>query len=110
MIRRLVSFIGTASPRPHPATAVLMPTTRHEESASAPPELPGLSAASVWITSSTTRAVRPSRGGRERARPRRPPGPPARADDAQVRQRVRADDVDLGLRPVAEDRPAPNGA
>src|SRR4051794_22532734 len=68
-IRRLVSLIGTASPRPHPATAVLMPTTRDEESASAPPELPGLSAASVWMTSSTTRAVRPSRVGRERPSP-----------------------------------------
>src|SRR4051812_40054614 len=69
MIRRVVSLIGTASPRPHPATAVLMPTTRQEESASAPPELPGLSAASVWMTSSTTRAVRPSRVGSERPRP-----------------------------------------
>ena len=69
MIRRLVSLIGTASPRPQPATAVLIPTTRDEESASAPPELPGLSAASVWITSSTTRAVRPSRVGSDRPSP-----------------------------------------
>ena len=30
MIRRLVSFIGTARPRPQPATAVLMPTTRED--------------------------------------------------------------------------------
>ena len=40
------------SPNPIPATAVLMPTTRPSASASAPPLLPGLSAASVWITSS----------------------------------------------------------
>jgi hypothetical protein len=69
MIRRLVSLIGTARPRPQPATAVLMPTTRDDESASAPPELPGLSAASVWMTSSTTRAVRPSRVGSDRPSP-----------------------------------------
>ena len=69
MIRRVVSLIGTASPRPQPATAVLMPTTRDAESASAPPELPGLSAASVWMTSSTTRAVRPSRVGSDRPSP-----------------------------------------
>ena len=53
MIRREVALIGTASPRPTPATAVLMPMTRPRESASAPPELPGLRAASVWMTSST---------------------------------------------------------
>jgi hypothetical protein len=46
-----------------------MPTTRDDESASAPPELPGLRAASVWMTSSTTRAVRPSRVGSDRPRP-----------------------------------------
>src|SRR6185312_546101 len=69
MIRRVVSLMGTARPSPHPATAVLMPTTRLAESASAPPELPGLSAASVWMTSSTTRAVRPSRVGSERPSP-----------------------------------------
>jgi hypothetical protein len=40
-----------------------MPTTRAPPSASAPPELPGLSAASVWITLSTTR---PARVGSER--------------------------------------------
>ena len=44
-----------------PATAVLIPTTRPRESASAPPELPGLSAASVWMTFSTRRLARPSR-------------------------------------------------
>ena len=57
----MAASIGTASPRPTPATAVLMPTTRPRESASAPPELPGLSAASVWMTFSTRRLVRPSR-------------------------------------------------
>nr|WP_246077336.1 hypothetical protein [Actinomadura hallensis] len=34
--------MGTAKPRPIPATAVLTPTTRPRESARAPPELPGL--------------------------------------------------------------------
>ena len=38
-----------------------MPMTRPRESASAPPELPGLSAASVWMTFSTSRLDRPSR-------------------------------------------------
>ena len=37
-------------------------------SASAPPELPGLSAASVWITFSTIRTVDPDRVGSERPR------------------------------------------
>ncbi len=54
-MRRVESSIGTASPSPNPATAVLIPTTRARPSASAPPEFPGLSAASVWITFSTTR-------------------------------------------------------
>src|SRR5579871_5456073 len=58
----VVALTGTAMPRPTPATAVLMPTTRACASASAPPELPGLSAASVWITSSITRP----RAGSER--------------------------------------------
>jgi hypothetical protein len=35
--------------------AVFTPTTRPAESTSGPPELPGLSAASVWITSSISR-------------------------------------------------------
>ena len=60
------ALTGTARPSPTPATAVLMPTTRPVESASAPPELPGLSAASVWITSSITRPACPLRVGRER--------------------------------------------
>ena len=38
-----------------PATAVFTPTMRPWPSASTPPELPGFSAASVWITSSMTR-------------------------------------------------------
>ena len=62
----VVSLTGTASPSPQPATAVLMPTTRLAESASAPPELPGLSAASVWMTSSMTRTVPAERAGSER--------------------------------------------
>ena len=65
-IARVVALIGTASPSPTPATAVLMPTTRPWPSTSAPPELPGLSAASVWMTSSTTRATAPARVGSER--------------------------------------------
>src|SRR2546427_10919890 len=51
----VVPFMGTARPRPMPATAVLTPIRRACESASAPPELPGFSAASVWITSSMNR-------------------------------------------------------
>ena len=39
-------------------TAVLMPTTSPREDTSGPPELPGLSAASVWITSSISRPDR----------------------------------------------------
>src|SRR3954465_8916922 len=66
MIRRVAALIGTARPRPTPATAVLIPMTRPRPSASAPPEFPGLSAASVWITLSTTRPFAPERGGRER--------------------------------------------
>ena len=65
-IRRVAELIGTASPRPMPATAVLMPTTRARLSASAPPELPGFRAASVWITLSTMRTVAPERVGSER--------------------------------------------
>ncbi len=55
MISRVARLIGTASPRPTPATAVFTPTMRPCPSASTPPELPGFSAASVWITSSMTR-------------------------------------------------------
>ena len=37
--------------------AVLMPTTRPRESTSGPPELPGFSAASVWMTFSISRPL-----------------------------------------------------
>ncbi len=63
---RVNSSIGTASPSPTPATAVLMPTTRDAESANAPPELPGLRAASVWITFSIGLVERPARADRDR--------------------------------------------
>ena len=66
MIRRVVGLIGTARPSPMPATAVLMPITRPLPSASAPPELPGFSAASVWITSSMIRCADPLRTGSDR--------------------------------------------
>ena len=49
------ALIGTARPRPMPATAVLTPISRACQSARAPPELPGFSAASVWMTSSMNR-------------------------------------------------------
>ena len=49
-----------------PATAVLIPTTRPRTSASAPPELPGFRAASVWMTFSTSRLAWPSRAASER--------------------------------------------
>ena len=68
-MRSVTGLMGTASPRPTPATAVLMPMSRASPSASAPPELPGLSAASVWITSSTMRRWLPARVGRERPVP-----------------------------------------
>src|ERR1700737_4473081 len=38
-------------------TAVLMPITSDDDDTSGPPELPGLSAASVWITSSMVRPL-----------------------------------------------------
>src|SRR5260221_3093367 len=64
MISLVVALMGTARPRPKPATAVLIPTNRARLSASAPPELPGLRAASVWMTLSTIRWVVPSLVGR----------------------------------------------
>ena len=47
----LAMLIGMAKPIPSAveATAVLMPTTLPPASRSAPPELPGLIAASVWM-------------------------------------------------------------
>jgi hypothetical protein len=69
MMPLVVPFTGTARPTPTPATAVLTPTTRARESASAPPELPGFSAASVWITSSISRTAEPLRAGSDRPSP-----------------------------------------
>lgn len=69
MIRREVALTGTARPSPAPATAVLMPTILPRASASAPPELPGLRAASVWMTSSIIRRLRPDQTGMERPSP-----------------------------------------
>ncbi len=71
--RSVKRLTGTASPSPTPATAVLTPTTRPRESARAPPELPGLSAASVWITLSMMRPARRERAGSERPRPETTP-------------------------------------
>ena len=104
MIFRVVSLIGTARPRPTPATAVLIPTTWPRPSASAPPELPGLSAASVWMTFSTMRPA-------ARERPERAP---ERRDDAgrhRAGEAVRVPDgddelADSELLRVAERRRA----
>ena len=49
-----------------PATAVLIPTTSASPFTSAPPLLPGFSAASVWITLSMMRVAAPLRAGSER--------------------------------------------
>ncbi len=56
---KLAVLLATAKQMPWaPAIiAVLMPTTSPREETSGPPELPGLSAASVWITSSISRPV-----------------------------------------------------
>src|SRR2546425_2284061 len=56
-ITRFAVLIGMANPMPMfppdgVKIAVLMPITRPSESNSGPPELPGLMAASVWMTSS----------------------------------------------------------
>src|SRR5947199_123869 len=59
-IRRGVALTGPARPSPTPATAVLTPTRRPLPSTSPPPELPGLAAASVWMTASTRRRWAPS--------------------------------------------------
>ena len=120
-----------------PATAVLMPTTRPCPSASAPPELPGLSAASVWITLSISARPRPparatsgraprrrprSRSPRSRAgcRSRRRAGPHAaprrrRAGRGRARAPSRAEDGEVGQRVAADDlegssRPSVNAA
>ena len=54
---KLAVFEATAKQMPCAPmiTAVLMPITSPREETSAPPELPGLSAASVWMTSSISR-------------------------------------------------------
>ena len=67
-ILRAVST-GTAKPMPtEPPEGlkimVLIPTMRPRESRSGPPELPGLIAASVWITPSISRSVNSERSGR----------------------------------------------
>jgi hypothetical protein len=67
-MRLVVALIGTASPKPIPATAVLTPTTFPLPSERAPPEFPGLRAASVWITFSMIRTVLRFRVGRPRPR------------------------------------------
>jgi hypothetical protein len=66
MIWRVAALMGTARPSPTPATAVLTPTTSPLPVASAPPELPGFSAASVWMTLSMMRLVERVRAGSER--------------------------------------------
>ena len=55
----LAVLLATAKQMPWaPAiTAVLMPITSPREETSGPPELPGLSAASVWMTSSISRPL-----------------------------------------------------
>src|SRR4051794_1189192 len=65
-MRRVAVLIGTARPRPTPATAVLTPTTSPRPGTSAPPELPGLRAASVWMTLSMMRVAARLRAGSER--------------------------------------------
>ena len=53
-------LLDTAKHRPcaPPIIAVLMPITSPDDATSGPPELPGFSAASVWITSSIRRPCR----------------------------------------------------
>ena len=67
--------------------AVLMPMTSPGEETSAPPELPGLSAASVWITSSISRP-----GGAQRAAER---GDHAGRDRRLEAERIADGDRDL---------------
>ena len=50
--------IAKQMPCAPPAIAVLMPTMRPAPSTSGPPEFPGFSGASVWITLSTSRPER----------------------------------------------------
>src|ERR1700737_1943393 len=106
--------MGTAKPRPMPATAVLTPTTRARQSARAPPELPGFSDASVWMTFSTRRCISPSLVERERPRALTTPEAVgiaqrggrqvirARPDDRQVGEAVRPADLEIDLATVDE--------
>ena len=112
MIRWVVALTGTARPSPTPATAVLTPTTRPRPSASAPPELPGLSAASVWITLSITRDAAAARG-RQRAPERRDDAGGHRALEAvrvADRDHQLADAQPLGVAELGRDELAVLGA
>jgi hypothetical protein len=94
-----------------------MPTTRASASASAPPELPGLSAASVWMTSSMIRPGQAERiadrhheladdepvGLAELGRLR---GRAVRAQHGQVGQRVGAHHSERDRRAVGKRRGA----
>ena len=57
---------GRPGPRPIPATAVLIPTTRPRESASAPPELPGIERG-VGLDDVLDEPAGPAVAGRQRA-------------------------------------------
>ena len=81
---------------------------RPVESARAPPELPGLRAASVWMTSSISRVRRPSRTGSERPRaettpavtePARPSGLPTATTSWPIRRASASPSVAGGPRP-----------
>ena len=81
-------------------TAVLMPITSPREDTSGPPELPGLSAASVWMTSSIMRP-----GGRAQRAPQR--GNHARGHRGLEAKRIADGDRELAapqLLGVAERR------
>ncbi len=112
MILRVVSLIGTARPSPTPATAVLIPTTWPWPSASAPPELPGFRAASVWMTFSTIRPAARERTGSERpsaettpavTEPAKPCGFPIATTSWPTRRRFRV--AEHGRNEVARLRP-----
>ena len=121
---RLAMSIGMAKQIPCAdwMIAVLMPTTRPRLSSSGPPLLPGLSAASVWITLSTRcpvmlRRLRPSAlttpGGHGRVEAERaadgdhelPDAQLGRVAERRVRQprRIGLHDRDVGPRVGADD-------
>src|SRR4030095_7338201 len=105
-------------------TAVLMPTTRPRESTSGPPELPGLSATSVWMMPSMSRpAVLPRTRSPGGAAPARRHGrleleriangddelahpQPCRLPQAHrgQRRRVDLDERQIGARVLADER------